>query len=49
MRETFHGVFELANFLENVSKKQQINVNLGHLSNLLTPLSVLMDMWSKYT
>ena len=48
MRETFHGVFELANFLENVSKKQ-INVNLGHLSNLLTPLSVLMDMWSKYT
>jgi hypothetical protein len=42
MREAFRGVFEPAKTLDHVSKKHQTNVHLGHLSNLLTPLSVLM-------
>ena len=44
MCEAFRGIFELAKILDTVSEKHQTNVNLGHLSNLLTPLSVLMYM-----
>ena len=49
LHNAFHGVFELAKRWEHVSKISNYNVNLGHLSNLLTPLSILMYKWSKYT